>query len=95
MRRPLEQMLNDVLAAHLEISASSIKPDLELLADLGIYPLGLVLIALDIEDIEGVELPIERLEDVKTVADLARVVRDACRESRQPSWQVSTGSATL
>jgi hypothetical protein len=38
-------------------------------------PLDVVLIALRLEDVEGVELPIERLEHVHTVAELTALLR--------------------
>lgn len=85
MKRSLQNMVLDVLAAHLEVPASSLSPAQNLQTDLGIPPLGLVLIALDIEDIENVQLPIERLGEVKTVEDLGRFLEAALPAPLSPS----------
>jgi acyl carrier protein len=85
MRRSLQTMVLDVLAAHLEVPVSSLSPAQNLQKDLGIPPLGLVLIALDIEDIENVQLPFERLGDVKTIEDLSRFLESAMPAPLSPS----------
>ncbi len=73
----VEELVRHVVAAHLEVDACDVRAAHELERDLGITRLGLVLIALDLEDLERVNLPFERLADVRTVADLARVVARA------------------
>jgi acyl carrier protein len=77
MRLPLEQMVRSVVAAHLEVPATDISTTQNFFDDLGIPPLGVVLIALDIEDLEGISLPFERLMQTKTVSDLCELVRGA------------------
>lgn len=72
-----EDLVRHVIAAHLEIDAADVRPSLQLERDLGITRLGLVLIGLDLEDLERASLPFERLADVRTVADLGRLLGEA------------------
>ncbi len=73
----LEDLVRHVVAAHLELDAADVRPALQFERDLGISRLGLVLIGLDLEDHERVSLPFERLAEVRTVADLARLLGEA------------------
>jgi acyl carrier protein len=77
MRINLDQMVRSVVAAHLEVPLTDIKSTQSFFDDLGIPPLGVVLIALDIEDLEGITLPFERLMHTKTVSELCELVRGA------------------
>jgi acyl carrier protein len=72
-----EDLVRHVIAAHLEIDAADVRPSLQLERDLGITRLGLVLIGLDLEDLERASLPFERLADVRTVADLGRLLGES------------------
>ena len=70
-----DEAVLEALSAHLEIPMKQLRPLDRLHADLGITPLGLVLLVLDIEDVLGVRLGYELLEQVYTVGDLLDVVR--------------------
>ena len=82
MKQPIEALVRAVLAEHLETDVDAIHADHHLADDLGLTPLGVVLVVLDIEDVEDVFLPFEQLEQVKTVSDLARFVSHARDERR-------------
>jgi acyl carrier protein len=69
-----------MLAEHLEADVAAIHLDHDLAGDLGLTPLAVVLVVLDLEDLEGVFLPFEQLVQVKTVADLARFLAHARAE---------------
>jgi acyl carrier protein len=73
----LEELVCHVVAAHLEVDACDVRPGHVLEHDLGISRLGLVLIALDLEDLERVSMPFEALSEVRTVSDLARLLKCA------------------
>jgi acyl carrier protein len=77
MMKSPEALVRAVLAEHLETDVSSIHADHHLADDLGLTPLAVVLVALDLEDVENVVLPFEQLTQVKTVSDLARFVAHA------------------
>src|SRR5262249_51824543 len=59
----------------------------DLQRDLGLDPLDLVLIALDLEETYRAEFPIAELELVRTVGDLSTLAR-AWREANRPERQV-------
>jgi acyl carrier protein len=75
MRTTLDELVGSVVARHLDISPAAITPSTDLERDLHLDPLDLVLIALRIEELEGREFPIARLEQARSVADLTRIVR--------------------
>ena len=77
MRRSPEEVVRAVLAEHLETEVASIHIDHRLIDDLGLTPLAIVLVVLDLEDVEDVFLPFEQLDEVKTVSDLAHFVAHA------------------
>jgi acyl carrier protein len=79
--RSAEEIAREVIAAHLEVEPSSIKPHQHLERDLGITMLGLVLIGLDLEDVEHVSLAFEDFSGVQTVEDLSRRLEVAMRGS--------------
>jgi acyl carrier protein len=80
MRQPVENIVRAMLAEHLEADVAAIHLDHDLAEDLGLTPLAVVLVVLDLEDLEGVFLPFEQLVQVKTVADLARFLSHARTE---------------
>ena len=76
-------VVRESLAHHLHVEVGTIHPWDRLDADLDITPLELVLVALDIEDILGVEIPCEELCTVETVYELfAFFARALARASR-------------
>jgi acyl carrier protein len=82
MRQPVENIVRAMLAEHLEADIAAIHLDHDLAADLGLTPLAVVLVVLDLEDLEGVFLPFDQLVQVKTVADLARFLSHARSEKQ-------------
>ena len=75
MTQSPEEIVRTVIARHLQVAPATIARRTHLQRDLELDPLDLVLIALRIEGIKGVEFPIARLEGARTVADLIDVVR--------------------
>lgn len=70
------ETVREVVAAHLELPPSAIRTEQRLEEDLGITSLGLVLMALDLEDVLDVRLPYDRLGEVKTVGALCTLARE-------------------
>ena len=64
-----------LLARHLGVRTNDITPREDLETRWGVSTLDLVLFVLRLEEWLGVELPIARLSDVHTAADLANVVQ--------------------
>ena len=100
MRTLLEELVGSIVARHLNVSPAAIHPGSDLQRDLHLDPLDLVLIALRIEEVEGSEFPIGRLEQARSVGDLVRIVR-AMRAAQpdgpeftldEPSPRLATGS---
>jgi len=76
-RTPAEAVFWAV-ATHLGVPMATISPRQRLEQDLVIGRLGRVLIALELQALEGRALPLERVwEDVETVQDLIDLVDDA------------------
>ena len=84
MKTASDELVRVVLAAHLERPETDITPDKYLEGDFGITSLGLVLIGLDIEDVQGVTLPFEGLALVKTVGQLTNFVAEASTKLLAP-----------
>jgi acyl carrier protein len=77
MQRTPEELVRLILAEHLEVEVNAIQPNLNLETDLGLTPLAVVIVALDLEDLESMYMPFDRLFLVKTVADLAALLASA------------------
>lgn len=77
--RSADEIIREVIGAHLEVEASTIKPHQHFARDLGITPMGLVLICLDLEDVEHVSLAFDDLSGVQTVEDLSHRLELAMR----------------
>jgi acyl carrier protein len=75
MNGSAEPMVRNLIARRLGTAPRRILGAHDLQHDLGLDPLDLVLVALDLEEIENDEFPIAKLETVRTVEDFARVVR--------------------
>jgi acyl carrier protein len=61
------------LARHLDVDPEAVLPVHDLRADLKLYPLDLVLIALSLERDAGSEFPMAWLDTVRTVAELSSI----------------------
>jgi hypothetical protein len=82
--KSIRRCVRDALALHLDRPASSIHPWDRLDEDLDVTPLELVLVALDVEELAGVPIPIDDdIATVLTVGDLYVVVTAAVRRARQ------------
>ena len=77
MQRTPEEVVRLILAEHLEVKPNTIQANLNLETDLGLSPLAVVIVMLDLEDLESVRMPFDRLFSVKTVADLAALLASA------------------
>jgi acyl carrier protein len=66
----LNTVVRGALGRHLDRHPSTIHQWQDLENDLGVTPLGLVLVTVEVEEVEDVILPIEELATVSTVGDL-------------------------
>jgi acyl carrier protein len=69
------RLVRRTIARHAGRHASALRPELRLDSDLDLTPLELVLIATELEEALGTEVPVEGLASVETVADLMRFFR--------------------
>lgn len=67
------------LALHLDIDPFAVSESLLLDEELGLDPLDLVLVVLRLEELGDGEFPVADLEGIRTVGDLAKVVRSWCQ----------------
>lgn len=79
-----------MIAAHLEVDLAAVELHHELHRDLGLTPLGVVLIGLDLEDLEQVTLPFELLSAIDTVEQLGRFLSEARLSSRRRPLNFTT-----
>jgi acyl carrier protein len=77
MKRSVDELVCEVVARHLDVEPRTITLRTTVDRDLALDALDLVLIAIRIEEMSGIEFPIARLESVRTVADLTKIVRAA------------------
>jgi acyl carrier protein len=77
------QLVRATIARHVGRPAKDLDPSLRLTDDLELTPLELVLIATDIEDAIGMQMPVEGLASVHTVADLMRFFHRVFRLTRR------------
>jgi acyl carrier protein len=75
MNDPLADIVRRAVAEHLDVEPGGIQAAHRFARDLELHPLDVVLIALRLEEVEGVELPIDRLDSVETVAELTKLLR--------------------
>ncbi len=75
MSDSLSDTVRCAVAQHLDVEATEIRSMHRFDRDLGLMPLDVVLIALRLEEVENVELPIDDLDAVHKVADLTALLR--------------------
>jgi acyl carrier protein len=75
MSDSLSDTVRCAIAQHLDVQSTDIRSTHRFERDLGLRPLDVVLIALRLEEVENVELPIEGLDAVYKVADLTALLR--------------------
>ena len=83
MNTEAQRLVRRTLARYAGRPENALHPRLRLEADLDLTPLELVLLAVDIEEAVGVEIPVEGLASVETVGDLMRFFRRALSPARR------------
>ena len=73
-RTEVMQVLREKAVEMLEVSADDVQDDKSFVADLQVDSLSLVELTMELEDVFGVELPEEELEDVKTIGAFVDVI---------------------
>jgi acyl carrier protein len=77
MNEPCEFLIRRALAERLAVHPSAIRAELRLQDDLGVDPLDVVLVVLDVTDELRKVLSFESLAEVRTVGELVALVRRA------------------
>jgi acyl carrier protein len=97
MKYTSHETVTAALADHLDVDPLAIVGTQDLEDDWGLDALDLVLLALRVEDMLDVRVPLDALEGARTVADFARVVRGAERptalEAREADFPPTTPGA--
>ena len=73
-RAEVMQVLREKAVEMLEVSADDVQDDKSFVADLQVDSLSLVELTMELEDVFGVELPEEELDDVKTIGAFVDVI---------------------
>lgn len=69
--------VQNVIVEHLGVEQSQVKPDAQLMDDLGADSLDALDLLLAINEAFAISIPPEKLEDINTVAQLVEVVEKA------------------
>ncbi|WP_394207860.1 acyl carrier protein [Pseudomonas putida] len=77
----IEAIIIAILANRLVVDVEFVTPNARLVADLGADSLNFLDIALDINDLLGIELPPEGLACIRKVEDLSRLVHQAIAQA--------------
>ncbi len=70
------ERLQKIIAEQLEIDEDDIRPDSDIIDDLGADSLDIVDLVMSIEDEFQVEVPDEAVEEMRTVDDAVRYIED-------------------
>ena len=70
------ERLQKIIAEQLEIDEDDIRPDSDIIDDLGADSLDIVDLVMSIEDEFHVEIPDEAVEEMRTVDDAVRYIED-------------------
>jgi acyl carrier protein len=81
--KSLPALVRATLAHHLDCDPGNIHPWQHLEADLDLTPLELIVIALEIEEAAGVDIPVEAIDAVATVGDFVAFMTHAVAYQRQ------------
>jgi acyl carrier protein len=71
------RFLCNVIARRARCRASAVHSGQNLQDDLDLTPLDLVLVAIEVEEASGIDIPVDALEYVETVSDLLQFFRRA------------------
>ena len=77
MSDSLEQKIRSLVAEQLGVELGEIKPDANILDDLGADSLDVVEMVMALEEHFDIEVPDEDVEELRTVADVERYVVNA------------------
>jgi acyl carrier protein len=78
-----EDLVRSALCLYLDRDPKTVHGPDRLDADLGMTTLDIVLVALHLEDLMTIELPIEKIEDVHTVSEFVRFIHaTVCEQHR-------------
>jgi len=69
-------MIRKILAEHLGKSVDDLRPEHDLINDLGADSLDTVELVMQIEDEYGIDIPDEDAEGIRTVGDLEKYIED-------------------
>ncbi len=81
MSDSLEQKIRSLVAEQLGVELTEIKPDANILDDLGADSLDVVEMVMALEEHFDIEVPDEDVEELRTVADVERYVVNAVGQS--------------
>lgn len=74
------EKIKEVIADVLDYSADQITEDSTFVDDLGADSLDVVQIVMQLEDIFGIQIPDESIENIETVGDAVKQIQAAARE---------------
>ena len=70
------EKLKEIIALQLDIDAESLTLDTKIIEDLGTDSLDVVEMLMSVEDEFEVEIPEEKIEDLKTIGDVVDYIQD-------------------
>ena len=70
------EKLKEIIALQLDLDAESLTLDTKIIEDLGTDSLDIVEMLMSVEDEFEVEIPEEKIEDLKTIGDVVDYIQD-------------------
>lgn len=70
------EKLKEIIALQLDLDAESLTLDTKIIEDLGTDSLDVVEMLMSVEDEFEVEIPEEKIEDLKTIGDVVDYIQD-------------------
>ncbi|HCH28103.1 MAG TPA: acyl carrier protein [Ruminococcaceae bacterium] len=70
------EKLKEIIALQLDIDGETLTPETKILEDLGTDSLDVVEMLMSVEDEFDVEIPDEKIEDLKTIGDVVEYIQD-------------------
>lgn len=70
------EKLKEIIALQLDIDGETLTPETKILEDLGTDSLDVVEMLMSVEDEFNVEIPDEKIEDLKTIGDVVEYIQD-------------------
>jgi acyl carrier protein len=86
-----ESLVREAIARHLGVAVDHVRGGHSFARDLQMHPLDIVLVVLDLEEREQIELPLDLLDTLTTVGELAWLLQLGAASRSEPLTRRASG----